>query len=96
MIKIERPAGGDAARGYDRTVRGESSHFVWVNRSKDRITSYNVCYTKLLRANHLRFRMSPNVEIALGASVMASGRPGELESVELYARRDPTLQVEPS
>ena len=35
VIKIERPAGGDAARGYDRTVRGESSHFVWVNRSKE-------------------------------------------------------------
>jgi itaconate CoA-transferase len=35
VIKIERPQGGDAARGYDRTVRGESSHFVWVNRSKE-------------------------------------------------------------
>jgi glucose-6-phosphate 1-dehydrogenase len=46
-------------------------------------------------ANHFRFRMSPNVEIALGASVMASGHPGELENVELFARRDPTLQVEP-
>ena len=46
-------------------------------------------------ANHLRFRMSPNVEIALGASVMAAGRPGELENVELFARRDPRRQVEP-
>ena len=45
-------------------------------------------------ANHIRFRMSPNVEIALGASVMATGRPGELENVELFARRDPALQVE--
>jgi len=45
--------------------------------------------------NHLRFRMSPNVEIALGASVMAAGRQGELEDVELFARRDPRLQVEP-
>jgi itaconate CoA-transferase len=35
VIKIERPQGGDAARGYDRTVKGESSHFVWVNRSKE-------------------------------------------------------------
>jgi len=26
---------------------------------------------------------------------MASGRPGELENVELYARRDPALQIEP-
>jgi len=35
VIKIERPGGGDAARGYDRTVKGLSSHFVWVNRSKE-------------------------------------------------------------
>ena len=35
VIKIERPDGGDAARAYDRTVKGLSSHFVWVNRSKE-------------------------------------------------------------
>jgi itaconate CoA-transferase len=35
VIKIERPGSGDAARGYDRTVKGMSSHFVWVNRSKE-------------------------------------------------------------
>jgi itaconate CoA-transferase len=35
VIKIERPGGGDAARDYDRTVKGQSSHFVWANRSKE-------------------------------------------------------------
>jgi len=35
VIKIERPQGGDPARAYDRTVKGLSSHFVWVNRSKE-------------------------------------------------------------
>jgi itaconate CoA-transferase len=35
VIKIERPGSGDAARGYDQTVLGQSSHFVWVNRSKE-------------------------------------------------------------
>jgi len=35
VIKIERTGGGDAARAYDRTVKGQSSHFVWVNRSKE-------------------------------------------------------------
>jgi itaconate CoA-transferase len=35
VIKIERPEGGDSARAYDRTVKGLSSHFVWVNRSKE-------------------------------------------------------------
>jgi len=35
VIKIERPGGGDPARAYDKTVKGMSSHFVWVNRSKE-------------------------------------------------------------
>ena len=35
VIKVERPDGGDAARAYDHTVMGLSSHFVWVNRSKE-------------------------------------------------------------
>ena len=35
IIKIERPQGGDPARGYDQTVKGLSSHFAWVNRSKE-------------------------------------------------------------
>jgi itaconate CoA-transferase len=38
VIKIERPGVGDAARSYDRTVKGESSHFVWTNRSKESVT----------------------------------------------------------
>jgi len=38
IIKIERPGDGDFARGYDRQVEGLSSHFVWVNRSKESLT----------------------------------------------------------
>ena len=38
VIKVERPGTGDFARGYDETVRGMSSHFVWLNRSKESIT----------------------------------------------------------
>ena len=38
VIKIERPGGGDFARRYDRTVHGLSSHFVWLNRSKESVT----------------------------------------------------------
>ena len=37
VIKIERPGGGDFARGYDRTVLGQSSHFVWLNRGKESV-----------------------------------------------------------
>jgi itaconate CoA-transferase len=38
VIKIERPGEGDFARGYDRTVRGLASHFVWINRTKESLT----------------------------------------------------------
>lgn len=38
VIKVERPGGGDFARNYDQTVRGLSSHFVWLNRNKKSIT----------------------------------------------------------
>ncbi len=35
VIKVERPGAGDFARAYDTRARGEASHFVWVNRSKE-------------------------------------------------------------
>ncbi len=38
VIKIERPKVGDFARSYDKTVNGQSSHFVWLNRSKESLT----------------------------------------------------------
>ena len=38
VIKIERPGEGDFARRYDATVLGQSSHFVWLNRSKESLT----------------------------------------------------------
>jgi itaconate CoA-transferase len=38
VVKIERPVTGDFARSYDQRVRGMSSHFVWVNRSKESLT----------------------------------------------------------
>ncbi|WP_327287407.1 CaiB/BaiF CoA transferase family protein [Streptomyces sp. NBC_01198] len=38
-IKIERPGGGDFARGYDRTVNGLASHFVWLNAGKESVVA---------------------------------------------------------
>src|ERR1700743_169436 len=37
VIKVERPGGGDFARGYDRTTLGQSSHFIWLNRGKESV-----------------------------------------------------------
>ena len=38
VIKIERPGSGDFARNYDQRAKGMSSHFTWVNRSKESLT----------------------------------------------------------
>jgi len=35
VIKVERPGKGDFARSYDTRAKGLSSHFVWLNRSKE-------------------------------------------------------------
>ncbi len=37
VIKVERCGAGDFARGYDRSVNGQSSYFVWLNRGKESI-----------------------------------------------------------
>lgn len=38
VIKVERRGGGDFARHYDSRTKGQSSHFVWTNRSKQSLT----------------------------------------------------------
>src|SRR5215510_3599354 len=38
VIKIERPGTGDFARDYDARVQGLSSHFAWLNRTKESFT----------------------------------------------------------
>jgi itaconate CoA-transferase len=37
VIKVERPGVGDFAREYDRSVHGQSSYFVWLNRGKESV-----------------------------------------------------------
>jgi crotonobetainyl-CoA:carnitine CoA-transferase CaiB-like acyl-CoA transferase len=38
VIKVERPGEGDFARGYDESIQGQSSYFVWINRSKESLS----------------------------------------------------------
>ena len=38
VIKVERRESGDFARHYDDRVLGQSSHFIWTNRSKHSLT----------------------------------------------------------
>ena len=37
VIKVERAGAGDFARGYDTTVLGQASYFVWLNRGKESV-----------------------------------------------------------
>jgi crotonobetainyl-CoA:carnitine CoA-transferase CaiB-like acyl-CoA transferase len=84
VIKIERPGTGDAARGYDRTVKGLSSHFVWTNRSKESLTldvkhpRAKAVLEKLLdRADVFLQNLAPGAaeRLGLGAQVLRERKP---------------------
>jgi len=75
VIKIERPDGGDFARGYDATVNGLSSYFVWLNRSKESLTldlkrsEAREVLTRLIgRADVFVQNLAPGAAERLGAS----------------------------
>src|SRR5438128_395528 len=84
VIKIERPGVGDFARGYDTTVRGMSSHFVWLNRSKESLTldvkaaEAQDVFTRLLsRADVFVQNLAPSAvqRLALGAGELRQKYP---------------------
>jgi len=88
VIKIERPGAGDFARGYDTTVGGQSSFFVWLNRSKESV------------ALDLREPRAREILDALAARAdvfIANLAPGAVERLgfgaERLRARDPRLIV---
>jgi itaconate CoA-transferase len=73
IIKVERPGGGDVARGYDERVRGLASHFVWTNRSKESLTldvkhpdAAPIIDALLARADVLVQNLAPGASARLG------------------------------
>ena len=73
IIKIERPGAGDFARGYDATVNGMASHFVWLNRSKQSLTldlkqpeAIDVLRRLLGRADVFMHNLAPGAMARLG------------------------------
>ncbi|NIJ13695.1 crotonobetainyl-CoA:carnitine CoA-transferase CaiB-like acyl-CoA transferase [Saccharomonospora amisosensis] len=75
VIKVERPGTGDFARAYDETVRGMSSHFVWLNRNKESITldvkdpgDRDVLEALLARADVFVQNLAPGAADRLGLS----------------------------
>ena len=84
VIKIERPGGGDASRSYDATVKGLSSHFVWVNRSKESLSldvkrpeAQQVLERLLAKADVFLQNLAPGAaeRLGLGASELRKKNP---------------------
>ena len=84
VIKIERPGVGDFARAYDERVRGLSSHFVWVNRSKESLTldlkqprAKEVLRKLIARADVLVQNLAPGAaaRLGLGGDALRSRHP---------------------
>ncbi|WHX23870.1 CaiB/BaiF CoA-transferase family protein [Streptomyces malaysiensis subsp. malaysiensis] len=84
VIKIERPGRGDFARDYDETVRGMSSHFVWLNRSKESValdlkdpSSHDVMAALLERADVFVQNLVPGAadRLGLGAAELRARWP---------------------
>jgi itaconate CoA-transferase len=84
VIKVERPGSGDFARDYDRRTRGLSSHFVWVNRSKESLTldlkqpaALSILKELLEKADVLVQNLAPGAaeRLGLGYQALRSGHP---------------------
>ncbi|GAB2739346.1 CaiB/BaiF CoA-transferase family protein [Melaminivora jejuensis] len=78
VIKVERPGSGDFARGYDTRVRGQSSHFTWINRSKESLAldlkqpeALAALAQLLARADVLVQNLAPGAAARLGLSFAA-------------------------
>jgi len=84
VIKVERPGVGDAARAYDRSVNGLSSHFVWVNRSKESLAldlkhpqAKEVLTRLVARADVFLQNLAPGAaeRLGLGAEALRARHP---------------------
>ncbi|MFE4963817.1 CaiB/BaiF CoA transferase family protein [Streptomyces sp. NPDC056660] len=81
VIKVERPEGGDFARRYDESVLGQSSYFVWLNRSKESLTldlktpaARAVLHELLGRADVFVQNLAPGATTRLGFDSTALAR----------------------
>ena len=84
VVKIERPGAGDFARAYDTSVHGESSYFVWLNRSKESLTldvkspdGLAIVHELLASADVFLTNLGPGAveRLGLGAAMLAHTYP---------------------
>ncbi len=78
VIKVERAGAGDFARDYDRTVHGQASYFVWLNRGKESIEldvksarGQQILAALLARADVFVQNLAPGAADRLGLSAAA-------------------------
>ena len=85
VIKVERPGAGDFARAYDSRVKGQASHFVWTNRSKESLTldlkqpgALAALKTLLGQADVLVQNLAPGAaaRMGLGYDALSEAHPG--------------------
>ncbi len=85
VIKVERPGAGDFARAYDTRVKGQASHFVWTNRSKESLTldlkqaaALDMLKALLAKADVLVQNLAPGAAARMGLSfdVLSKLHPG--------------------
>ena len=84
VIKVERPGDGDFARSYDTVAKGLSSHFVWLNRTKESMTldlkkqgTRGVMERLLARADVFVQNLAPGAagRLGFGAAVLRDKHP---------------------
>ncbi|MGH7615768.1 MAG: CoA transferase, partial [Gemmatimonadaceae bacterium] len=73
VVKVERPDGGDIARGYDGVLHGESAYFAWLNGGKrsivldlKRTTDRRLCRRLIGRADVFIHNLAPGAVERLG------------------------------
>ena len=99
VIKVERRGAGDFARGYDRSVHGQSSYFVWLNRGKESLeldvknpADLTVLTALLDRADVFVQNLAPGAagRLGLGADALRERRPALITcSVSGYGDQGP-------
>ncbi|MFZ0045008.1 MAG: CaiB/BaiF CoA-transferase family protein [Streptosporangiaceae bacterium] len=84
VIKVERAGAGDFARDYDRSVHGQASYFIWLNRGKQSLEldlksdrGREVLAALLDRADIFVQNLAPGAAARLGlaAEELRSARP---------------------
>jgi crotonobetainyl-CoA:carnitine CoA-transferase CaiB-like acyl-CoA transferase len=83
VIKVERPE-GDFARYYDRSVKGQSAYFLWLNRGKESVcidlkqaSDRDLLHSLLSRADVFIHNLKPNLlaSMGFGAAVLRAQYP---------------------